>query len=163
MIKILIDFYVHNILHRLNTFLFSWNPKKWPWTDLDKDVRTCRKYGRLKETWSCAGHKMIQPGDRAFLVRVGADPRGIMGSGYVSSHAFLSPHFRDESKMIYRVNIDFDQLLDPDHEQILTLDSLKFKTRAKQSWTPQSSGILIKKEFVGELEAQWDKFLIGNI
>lgn len=143
----------------MNSFLFSWNPKKYPWHSLSKDVRTCRKYGRLKDTWSCAAHKLIQPGDRAFLVRVGADPKGIMGAGYISSYPFLAPHWNDESKMVYRVNIDFEVLFDTGHEPILTLDALKFKSRVRQVWTPQSSGILIKKELVGELEAMWDKFV----
>jgi hypothetical protein len=84
-----------------------------------------------------------------------------MGSGYIMSDPYLAPHWRDVEKTTYRVNIDFDVLLNPEHEQILTLDSLKFKSKTKQVWTPQSSGILIKKEVIGELEAMWDKFLPG--
>jgi 5-methylcytosine-specific restriction protein A len=141
----------------MNSFLFAWNPKKYPWNDLAKDVNTCRKYGRLKETWSCAGHKLIQPGDRAFLVRVGLDPKGIMGSGYITSHPFLAPHWKHEDKIAYRVHIEFDFLFDTEHEEILTLDKLKFKSKIKQVWTPQSSGILIKKEVVGELEKIWEE------
>jgi 5-methylcytosine-specific restriction protein A len=143
----------------MNSFLFAWNPKKWPWDDLAKDVKTCRKYGRLKETWNCAGHKLIQPGDRAFLVRVGADPKGIMGSGYITSLPFLAPHWKNEDKMAYRVNIEFDILFDTEHEDILTLDKLKFKTKTKQVWTPQSSGIVIKREVVGKLERMWEEFV----
>jgi len=145
----------------MNTFLFAWNPKKWPWDDLAKDVRTCTKYGKLGESWSCSGYKLIQPGDRAFLVRVGLEPKGIMGSGFVTSEPYIDKHWRKEDKMAHRVKIDFDTLLDPDNEPILALDQLKFKTRVKQVWTPQSSGILIKKEVEGELEALWDRFLIA--
>ena len=81
-----------------------------------------------------------------------------MGSGYIASEPYLGKHWANEEKTVYRVNIDFDVLLDPDHEEILTLDSLTLKSKVKQVWTPQSSGILIKREVVGELEDAWDEF-----
>jgi 5-methylcytosine-specific restriction enzyme A len=142
----------------LNSFLFAWNPKKYPWDDLDKAVKACRKFGRYTDSWSCVSYKHVTPGDRAFLVRVGVPPRGIMGSGYIASEPYLGKHWANEEKTVYRVNIDFDVLLDPDHEEILTLDSLTLKSKVKQVWTPQSSGILIKREVVGELEDAWDEF-----
>ncbi|MEJ0032434.1 MAG: hypothetical protein WDO15_19710 [Bacteroidota bacterium] len=92
-------------------------------------------------------------------MRVGVDPKGIMGSGYITSLPFLAPHWKNEDKMVYRVNIEFDVLFDTEHEEILTLDKLKFKTKVKQVWTPQSSGILIKREVVGELERAWEEFV----
>lgn len=144
----------------MNTFLFAWNPKKYPWDDLDKSVKACRKFGRFSDSWSCVSYKQVEVGDRAFLVRVGVPPRGIMGSGHITSLPYLAPHWNNEEKTTYRVNIDFDVLLDPADEEILTLDSLKLKSKVKQVWTPQSSGILIKKEVVGELENVWDGFLI---
>ena len=146
----------------MNSFLFSWNPKKYPWDDLPKAVKTCRKFGRFGDAWSCVSYKQVQPGDRAFLVRVGVAPRGIMGSGYITSDPYLAPHWNNQEKTVYRVNIDFDILFDPSNEPILTLDTLKPKTRTKQVWTPQSSGILIKKEVLGELEEVWDTFLVSN-
>ena len=85
-----------------------------------------------------------------------------MGSGYIRSEPFLARHWRHEEKTAYRVSIDFDVLLDPAHESILTLDTLKFKSKVKQVWTPQSSGIIIKKELVGELERMWDRFLLAR-
>jgi 5-methylcytosine-specific restriction protein A len=144
----------------MTSFLFSWNPKKYPWPDLPKAVKICRKFGRFNDMWSCVSYKQVQPGDRAFLVRVGVAPRGIIGSGYIASEPFLAPHWNNEEKTVHRVNIDFDVLLDPEHEPILTLDSMKFKSNVRQVWTPQSSGILIRKEIAGELEEAWDKFLM---
>lgn len=146
----------------MNTFLFAWNPKKYPWDDLAKAVRSCNKFGKYSDSWSCTSYKHVQPGDRAFLVRVGVPPRGIMGSGYISSEPYLATKWNNEEKQAYRINIDFNQLIDPSQEEILTLDLLKFKSKVKQVWTPQSSGILIKKEVVGELEAMWDKFLLNR-
>ena len=121
-------------------------------------MKACRKFGRFSDAWSCVSHKQVDVGDRAFLVRVGVPPRGIMGSGYITSLPYLAPHWSNEEKTVYRVNIDFEILLNPDDEEILTLDSLKLKTKVKQVWTPQSSGILIKKEITGGLERAWDEF-----
>jgi hypothetical protein len=59
----------------------------------------------------------------------------------------------------YRVNIQFDILLNPDKEPILILDILKTGNLAKQTWTPQASGISIKPELVDELEGVWQDFL----
>lgn len=143
----------------MNSFLFAWNPKKYPWDDLDKAVKTCRKFGRYTDSWSCVSYKQVTLGDRAFLVRVGVPPRGIMGAGYIKSEPYLGPHWNDSEKTVYRVNIDFEILLNPETEPILMLDSLKLKSKVRQVWTPQSSGIVIKKEVAGELERAWDGFV----
>lgn len=124
----------------MNTFLFAWNPKKYPWNDLAKAVKTCRKFGKFSDSWSCVSYKQVTPGDRAFLVRVGVPPRGIMGAGYITSDPYLAPHWNNAEKTTHRVNIDFDTLFDPASEPILTLDSLKFKSKVKQVWTPNRRG-----------------------
>jgi 5-methylcytosine-specific restriction protein A len=143
----------------INTFLFSWNPDKWKWTTLEQSIEQLENSGKVTERWSCVSHKTIKPGDRAFLVRLGSEPRGIFAAGYVVSEPFLSKHWSGEDKDVYRVLIDFEVLLNPKNEPILTLDILKTVNLEKQQWTPQSSGISIKPELVEELEAVWFDFL----
>ena len=55
--------------------------------------------------------------------------------------------------------IQFDVLLNADKEPILTNDILKQGELARQTWTPQASGISIKSELVDELEAVWFDFV----
>jgi 5-methylcytosine-specific restriction protein A len=143
----------------INTFLFAWNPDKWKWTTLEQSIEQLENSGKVTERWSCVSHKTIKPGDRAFLVRLGSEPRGIFAAGYVVSEPFLSKHWSGEDKDVYRVLIDFEVLLNPENESILTLDILKTGNLEKQQWTPQSSGISIKPELVEELEAVWFDFL----
>lgn len=143
----------------INTFLFAWNPDKWKWTTLEQSIEQLENSGKVTERWSCVSHKTIKPGDRAFLVRLGSEPRGIFAAGYVVSEPFLSKHWSGEDKDVYRVLIDFEVLLNPEKEPILTLDILKTGNLEKQQWTPQSSGISIKPELVEELEAVWFDFL----
>ena len=111
----------------------------------------------VSETWTCVSHKKVKPGDRAFFSKVGAEPRGIFASGYVTSEPFLSEGRK--GKDISCVTVEFDVLLDPATAPILTLDILKIGKLEKQLWTPQSSGIIIKPEFVEELEMVWGDFL----
>ncbi len=144
---------------KINTYLFAWNPDKWKWTTLEQSIEQLENSGKVTERWSCVSHKSIKPGDRAFLVRLGSEPRGIFAAGYVSSEPFLSKHWSGEDKDVYRVLIDFEVLLNPEKEPVLTLDILKTGNLEKQQWTPQSSGISIKPELVDELEAVWFDFL----
>jgi hypothetical protein len=140
----------------MRAFLFGWNPVKFEWADLDDDIARLRSGEVLEDNWSAASHKTIKPGDRAFVVRVGVEPKGIFASGIISSEPYVA--YRN-GRHYYRVNIQFDTLLNPDKEPILTLDILKTGNLAKQTWTPQASGISIKPELVDELEGVWQDFL----
>jgi len=140
-----------------NTFLFSWNPIKFNWPEIGEQSELLRSGGKVEDSWTCASHKKVKPGDRAFLSLVGLEPRGIFASGYISSEPFIGKNRKGNNA--YRVLIDFDVLLDPAHEQILTLDILNIGRMEKQLWTPQASGIAIKSELLEELEALWQDFI----
>ncbi len=140
----------------MRAFLFGWNPIKFEWADIDDDIARLNAGEVLEDNWSAASHKSIQPGDRAFVVRVSAEPKGIFASGVISSKPYIA--YRN-GRHYYRVNIQFDTLLNPDKEPILTLDILKTGDLAKQTWTPQASGISIKPELVDELEGVWLDFM----
>jgi hypothetical protein len=140
----------------MKAYLFGWNPIKFKWDDLDEDIKKLSAGIKLEEDWSVASHKIIQPGDRAYIVRVGLEPKGIFASGYISSEPYLAWR---KGRHYYRINITFDVLLNPDKEPILTLDILKTGNLAAQTWTPQASGISIRPGLVGELEGVWLDFL----
>lgn len=144
-------------------YLFVWNPKKWPWQSLDHGVDQLASTGRYSELWSCASHKSVRVGDRAFLMRLGAEPKGIMGSGYVATPPFPSRHWSGEDKLVPRVIIDFDMLLHPDREALLPLRMLEEGHMAVQTWTPQASGISISPAVVADLEAMWFRFVESRV
>lgn len=143
----------------MKTFLFAWNPKKWNWTTLEQSIDQIEQTGRATEKWSVISHKKIQPGDRAFLIRLGEEPKGIMAAGFVATTPFLSKHWSGEDKLVHRVMIDFEVILNPEKEPLLSLEILKNGNLAKVNWTPQSSGIEINPEVTDELEAVWFDFL----
>ncbi len=144
-----------------NAFLFSWSPAKFPWPELAEQSKLLRSGGKVEESWTCASHKKIKKGDRAFVTLVGTEPRGLFASGYVSSEPFIGKNRKGNEA--YRVLIDFDELLDPREEKILTLDILRIGQMEKQLWTPQASGIAIKSELIQELEALWEDFLSSHV
>lgn len=140
-----------------NTFLFSWNPIKFPWPELGEQSEWVSSGEKVEDSWTCASHKKIQVGDRAFISLVGVENRGLFASGYVSSPPFVGKNRKGND--CYRVFVAFDVLLDPSKEAILTLDILNMGKTSKQLWTPQASGITIRPEVVEELELLWEDFL----
>ncbi len=143
----------------MKTFLFAWNPRKWNWKSLESSIAELAEIGKTREKWSCYGYRSVQPGDRAFLIRLGVEPKGIVGSGMITSIPFLAPHWSGAPKLIYQVEIEFDVLLNADFEPILTEDIVKQGRLASQRWMPQTSGIAIRPELTDELEAVWFDFL----
>lgn len=140
----------------MKAYLFGWNPIKFKWEDLDDNIAALKAKGVIQDNWSVVSHKTIQPGDRAYIVRLGLEPKGIFASGYISSAPFLALR---KGRTYYRIEISLDVLLNPDKQPILTLEVLKTGNLAAQNWTPQASGISIRPELVDELEGVWQDFL----
>ena len=143
----------------MGTYLFSWNPTKWPWQTYEQSVIELAEGTVVTKNMRCISYRNIQPGDRAFLTKVGNPPRGIIGSGTITSLPFESPHKRAANKIVHLVTIQFDVLLDAGKEPILTNEILKLGNLAAQNWSPQSSGISIRPALVDELEAVWEDFV----
>ena len=135
-------------------YLRAWNPARWEWENLEEGIDELRMTGRTTLHWSCVSHRKVKPGDRVFLGQLGSTPRGIMASGQVVSEPFKAPHWNGEDREIWKVVIEFDVLLNPGRDAILTLESLNTGNLAKQTWTPMSSGIPILLEAAEELEAE---------
>ena len=143
----------------MNTYLFTWNPKKWDWTALEKDIKSISKEGSVTKRWSCATNfKQIKPGDRAFLVKLGAKkPNGIIGSGYVASKPYIDKHWDGSNKLMHYVTIDFEVLMKGD--EIYDLQNLKTGKLSKQNWTPNPSGFTVQPKICDDLESVWFDFL----
>lgn len=140
----------------MKAYLFGWNPQKFAWADLDADMEKLKTTGQLVDNWSVASHKTIQPGDRAYIVRLGVEPKGIFASGIISSTPYMALH---KGRHHHRIDISIDTLLNPDKEPILSMDILKTGDLAMQTWSPQASGISIKPQLVDEVEGVWMDFL----
>jgi len=144
----------------MNTYLFLWNPERWPWTTLEQDIKEMNLTGQYSGRWSCGNRKSIQSGDRIFILKVGKAPKGIIAAGFATSEPFEGKHWGEENKNALYIDIDFEVLLNHNEEPILTVDDLNNTGNlAKQNWKPQASGTAVKSELIDELEAVWFHFL----
>ncbi len=148
----------------VSTFLFTWNPQKWNWIDLQVSIDHLENVGYVVRRWSCGNSKNIKKGDRVFLVRLGEEPRGIMGSGYAKSSYYVSPHWDGtEGKTANYIDIEFDILINPEKNILFSKDDLdKVDPNKTQQWFPQQSGISIKPEILSSLESNWFDFIREN-
>lgn len=145
----------------MRTYLFTWNPKKWPWEDLALRANESAIGKIVFEPWSCTvNFKQIRKNDRAFLIKLGRQkPQGIIASGWTTSEPYLYRHYNEEKaargEKTYFADCEWERLLNPDVDEPLLLAELKKGKLASMNWTPQSSGVKIRNEIVVELEAKW--------
>lgn len=158
-----IDFYVAPLKEQWRDtqsrhWLFAWNPERWGWDDFSAALKQSAEGEPWKIRWSCCNSN-IQPGDRAWLVRLGTPPKGIIASGNVISEPYEELHW-DATKaaageVTLFVDIELTQIIDPYKDPFVSLDDLNAVKIDNQNWTPQQSGIEIKQRSAGLLEKLW--------
>ena len=137
------------------TFLLTWNPDKWPWPELSRELDEFRTTGVLVRRWSCGQSKSLASGDRVFFNKQGIRGRGIYASGYVQGDVFEDVHFANSSKMSRYVTVAYDVLLDP-ITGILPRELLNADPLNRVNWQTQGGGIRIVPEAANALENLWD-------
>jgi 5-methylcytosine-specific restriction protein A len=142
----------------MRTYVLTWNPKRWTWATLDADI-VAVACGRQpsENTWSTGNTRAIEPGDRLFLLKLGVDPRGIMGSGVAASRPTEEPHWDEEKRAsgatALRVGVEFDRLVAPD--AVLDVEFLRENGLAAFHWSPQASGVSMPNDLAQRLEELW--------
>lgn len=140
------------------TYLFTWNPARWGWPYLRDSIRDIKQNGHCRERWGCAATNKIRPGDRAFLIKLGQEPRGIVASGWVASEVYEAQHWDDPGKLTRYVEVDWETLLDPTTD-LFPRDWLMSPVYARMRWEPRASGARIPDEVAAQLEEDWVMFL----
>jgi 5-methylcytosine-specific restriction protein A len=133
------------------SFLYTWNPKRWNWLDFQDAIYHVSNDEQYDMRWSCGNTKRINIGDLFFLMRLGVEPKGIIGCGYVTSTPYLFIHWDEEKakegKETLRTDLLFKSLSE---EPIFSISYLE-KHYPNYNWTPQSSGLSISDEIATEL------------
>jgi hypothetical protein len=140
-------------------YLLTWNSSRWPWPELVQAAQRVAVGEKVTSRWGCGRNTRIQPGDRLFLLKQGAEPRGIFASGSAVSNPFTAPHWDEEKAALgvpaNYIELQFDALLIPEHS-ILRRDILKgHPILSRQYWDTQVSGITIKSAVLSDLEEIW--------
>jgi hypothetical protein len=126
-------------------FLLTWNDAKWGWHELAETADRVRMGQRVTDRWNC---------------KQGAEPRGIMASGWVKTAVFQDLHWEEgkaaQGVFSNYVIFEYDALLDPYREAILERDYLKHTPGLSHfHWDTRSSGNRIGTAVLQRLEEVW--------
>ena len=138
-------------------YLFTWNPAKFEWeANYPGGIAELSRAGKTDSRfpWSCSRSTKPQRDDRAFLIKLGQQGRGVFASGWImqGSHDSEEPEFGPLG-----VLLELTMFLDPTIDANL-LDPTDIKV-GNQYWTPQSSGTTIRAEALSVLEVRWSQHL----
>ena len=139
------------------TYLFAWNPAIWNWPELAADRRKLVRRGHLDTRWSCGRHRNIDPGSRAFLVRLGTPPKGIFGSGVTLTAPVTDRHWI-EAKAAAGISTNYTTLrLDTLFGMpLVSFDELAAPPFRRFRWGVRSSGTYLPETLADALEDLWE-------
>ncbi|GAA4623031.1 hypothetical protein [Cellulomonas oligotrophica] len=135
-------------------FLLTYDPDRWEWSEGGVlAAAEATAHGRLyKAQWSTGSRSAgITPGDRAFLLRQGAGPRGVVASGVFRSGVVELPGGERPGERHHAL-VDWDTVLGA--EDVLPLEVLQARVPAG-AWTPMESGLQVSPDALVGLEALW--------
>ena len=139
------------------TYLFAMNPKLWQWTDLPADRRKLAKKGFLDIEWSSGRAKQIEPGSRAFLVRLGVPPKGLFGAGVTMTWPEAGPHWRAEKAAAgvstNHLKIRLEALFEL---PIVTFDDFAKPPFSRFRWAVRQSGTRVPSTIADAVEDLWE-------
>lgn len=145
--------------HAVATYLFAWNPAlvfKWP--ELPADVRKVARRGHLDTGWNSGRTRAIEVGSRAFLVRVGVEPRGLFGAGYVLEAPVQRLHWVPEKAarglMTNYLELRIDALFELPPVTYADLAAPPF---SRFRWGVRSSGTRVPTTLADALEELWER------
>ena len=139
-------------------WLITWNKNNWYWENFAGKCEATKAGETFVESWACANSNP-QIGDEVFLIKLGEQPRGIIGHGTVDRTIYEKAHYdavkAAEGKTEKAIDVKFDRLINYEKEKYISQDELNAKC-AGQHWSPQNSGIEIKQEVLPNLRALWE-------
>ncbi len=139
-------------------WLIAWNQKNWDWENFSEVCESTKNGKTFVDNWACSNTKP-QIGEEVFLIKLGDEPRGIIGHGTVIRPSYEKEHYNAakaaEGKKQKTIDVRFDSLIDYTKDKFIPQDELNAKC-AGQQWSPQSSGIEIKPTVLPGLRKLWE-------
>jgi 5-methylcytosine-specific restriction protein A len=141
----------------LATYLFAWNPVHWDWPELRREIRRVERRGHVDLRWSSGRIRAIEPGSRAFMVRLGVPPKGIIGAGVTVAAPVPGRHWIAEKAAAGIPGLYVRLRLEVLREQPpVTFDDLAQPPFARFRWGIRQSGTRLPSSLADALEALWD-------
>jgi 5-methylcytosine-specific restriction protein A len=141
----------------MTTYVFAWNPRLWDWPELPRERRRIETRGSVDIEWACGRTRAIEPGSRAFFVRLGVPPKGLIGSGYALSQPWEDVHWRPEKAAVgattHYLKLRLEFLRD---SPIIALDELAVPPFGRFRWAVRQSGMRLPSSIADALEPWWE-------
>jgi hypothetical protein len=140
------------------THVFAWNPKLWNWPELARERARIARRGHVDIEWACGRIRAIEPGSRAFFVRVGVPPKGLIASGCTLTEPRADAHWighrakRGAITRYLRLRLEF--LTDV---PLITLDELARPPFGRYRWAVRQSGTRMPGSIADALEPWWEE------
>lgn len=145
----------------MNTFILMWNPaiSSYTWERFKDDQKVmCEDgWGEGVGNWSIWEHDLAHEGDRFFMVKVGAEPTGIVMAGEFLSAPYEDEDWSGKGRQTFYVDLDIYDQIDPDKAEIITTQELS-RLIPDFDWSGGHSGRLLDKESADKLELLWLKY-----
>ncbi len=139
------------------THLFAWNPALWDWPTLPAEIRGLGRRGFQDTEWSSGRARNLEPGSRAFLVRLGVPPKGIFGAGTVMTAPVRRLHWREDKAALggttNYVMLRLDSLFATPQ---VTFDDLAKPPFSRYRWAVRQSGTRVPSTLAEALESLWE-------
>ena len=148
----------------VTTYVFAWNPRLWGWPALGRNRRTIESRGHVDIEWACGRTRAIEPGSRAFFVRLGVPPKGLIGAGYTLSAPWEAIHWRPEKAAVgatthyLKLRLEFLRDL-----PIITLDELAHPPFGRYRWAVRQSGMRLPSSIADALEPWWEARVAASV
>jgi hypothetical protein len=145
-------------------FLLAWNPERFNWSTLRKDIARIQRKGFVTERWSCGNRTYLPKGSDIYLIRLGAALKGIVGRGVATSGPFEGEHWdlekrRQKIKALY-VKVRFTDLRE---SPIIPWEELQERPLSRFKWSIFASGVVLPDPIAEELDRRWEAPRIGAI
>ena len=139
------------------TYLFAWNPVHWNWPELRREVRKVERRGHVDIQWSSGRIRAIEPGSRAFMVRLGVAPKGIIGAGFTLTAPEPGEHWVEAKAKAGIPGLYLSMRLEVLREiPPVTFDDLARPPFSRFRWGIRQSGTRLPSSLADELEALWE-------
>jgi 5-methylcytosine-specific restriction enzyme A len=141
----------------MTTYVFAWNPKLWDWPELARVRRRIDRHGHADIEWACGRTRTIEPGSRAFFMRLGVPPKGLIGAGHALTEPWEDVHWLAGKAAAglrthyLRLRLEFLQ-----DTPLIALDELMRPPLARFRWAVRQSGMRMPSSIADALEPWWE-------
>ncbi len=146
------------------TYVYAWNPRLWGWPELPRERRRIATRGHVDIEWACGRSRSIEPGSRAFFVRLGVPPKGLIGSGHALTAPWSDAHWIAEKAALgattHYLKLRLEVLSDA---PLIGLDELSRPPFARFRWAVRQSGTRMPSSIADALEPWWEERSTGVI